>query len=77
MENVDFENENASFKQQDYLRCRGYFPSREKLFEAIDALKTHPKCKLIRVKNRIKNLGDVMINYWYDENTIAEAQLVL
>jgi flagellar biosynthesis GTPase FlhF len=52
MENVNFENENASFKQQDFLRCRGYFPTREKLFEAIDALKTHPKCKLIRIKNR-------------------------
>ena len=70
---IEVEYQNKTFKQQDFLRCRGYFPTREKLFEAIDALKTHPKCKLIRIKNRIKALGDVMINYWYDENTIAEA----
>jgi len=70
---VKFSDEYATFKQQDFLRCRGYFPTRAKLFDSIDALKSHPRCKIIRIKNRIKALGDVMINYWYDENTVAEA----
>lgn len=66
-----------SFKQQDFLRCRGYFPTREKLIEAVNALRNHPRVRIIRIKNRIQALGDVMINYWYDETCIGEAQLVL
>ncbi len=77
MSTVSFIEEIATFRQQDFLRCRGYFPTKEKLIEAIYALKTHPNCRIIRIENRIKTLGDVIIIYWHGQNNIAEAQFVL
>jgi len=55
------------------LRCKGFFATPEHIFKAIDALKNHEKVKIVRIKNRIKALGDVMVNYWYGDTVIAEA----
>ncbi|CDW89774.1 UNKNOWN [Stylonychia lemnae] len=73
----DQDLDNYSIKQQDFLRCKGYFPTPESIFQAVNAIKNHEGIKLVRIKNRIKALGDVMVNYWYGDNVIAEAQLVL
>jgi hypothetical protein len=55
------------------LRCKAYFDSVEKIIEAVDFIKQ--KYPLVRIKNRMSFLGDVMINFWYGD-VVAEAQLV-
>ena len=77
VERDDFEISKVNFSQMDFLRCKGNVGSQNKLFEAIYALKNHPKIKITRIKNRIKALGDIMINFWYDNKMLAECQLYL
>jgi hypothetical protein len=62
-----------TFCQQDMLRCKAYFDSVESIKEVIDYV--NQKYPLVRIKNRMGFLGDVMINFWYGD-VVAEAQLV-
>lgn len=43
----------------------------------MNALKMHPKVKIVRIKNRIQALGDIMVNFWYDDKIVAECQMYL
>ena len=61
----------------DFLRCKGNFATKQKIFEAIDAMKKDPNIKIVRIKNRIKVIGDVMVNFWYKERMLGECQLYL
>ena len=71
METVGQNLQNQKLKQYDYLRCQAVFTDKEKLLEAIDLIKSHPKCKLIRIKNMMDILGKVEINYWYDQTCVG------
>jgi len=35
------------------------------------------KFKLVKIKNRIKALQDIMVNFWFEDRLIAEFQMVL
>ena len=67
VEDTEFE-----FSQMDFLRCKGNFATKQKIFEAIDAMKKNPNIKIVRIKNRIKVIGDVMVNFWYKERMLGE-----
>ena len=69
---LNFNIKEMSLKQQDYLRCTAYLSDPEKMRVAIDQIKKHPKCRLVRIKNRVESQGDIMVNFWYDETCIGE-----
>ena len=56
----------------DFLRTKIYLNKEDNLFKAIDLLKNHPRVDIVRIKNRMQAIGDVMINFWYDGTIIAE-----
>ena len=54
-----------TFCQQDYLRCKAYFTSLENITKAIENIKSN--FPFVRIKNRLKFLGDIMINFKFGE----------